>query len=125
MYSTNMRKYFPTLFPTPYIRNGARGIVFPSIPISSIHSLSLGELALIVRRTLQAELTREATEDYLRWRLAKENAGKPTVFMEPLGYWHVISNWRDMVRLLRGCFTYSRFIWFRRNLCMSTSLRQL
>lgn len=80
-----------------YIRNAARGVVLPTIPISFVHSLSLGELALIVRRTLQKELAPEATEDYLRWRLAKENAGKTTVFMEPLGYWHVISNWRDMV----------------------------
>lgn len=94
---TNMRSYLPSVFPAPYIHNAARGVVLPTIPLAAVHDMTLGQLALLVRSTLQRELTPHAAEGYVRWRLADENRGRLTWFMEPHASWSVASNWRDMV----------------------------
>jgi hypothetical protein len=95
MYSANMRNHAQSLLPSTYLRNAARGIIL-STPVRDVSSMSLGALALRIRRTLQDQTTPEATEQYLRWRLSPVNYGKMTMFMEPSGLWTVITNWRDM-----------------------------
>ncbi|EIN12483.1 hypothetical protein PUNSTDRAFT_141174 [Punctularia strigosozonata HHB-11173 SS5] len=95
MYSANIRSQVPSLVPPVYLGNAAYGVVL-SRPVKEISSMSLGALALLVRRILQEQTSQAATEDYLRWRLSPINFRKMTMFMEPSGLWNVITNWRNM-----------------------------
>lgn len=66
----------------------------PEMPLHELHSLSLGSLALRIRRVLLAQSRPEALRNWLLWRLA--NCHKLCLFFPPDGYWAVFTNWRDM-----------------------------
>ncbi|KAI0027624.1 hypothetical protein K488DRAFT_60869 [Vararia minispora EC-137] len=80
LYTATMQSLFrkPRL---PYLRNTTLLIVTPTLPLSAIPRLPLGELALHIRDTIQAQMKRESIEPWLRWQLA--NADKPKVFFNP------------------------------------------
>ncbi|EJD44092.1 hypothetical protein AURDEDRAFT_114396 [Auricularia subglabra TFB-10046 SS5] len=94
LYSANLRRYLSDVLPKPFLHNGACTVVTPAIRLSEIPQMSLGALALLVRRTVREQTERPAVERWLRWRLA--NAGKLTLFFEPTGAWNGVTNWRDM-----------------------------
>ncbi|TFY59195.1 hypothetical protein EVG20_g7884 [Dentipellis fragilis] len=89
--------------------------ITPPLPVSSLSSsslssissssqhMSLGALALHIRDTVQAQLTPQASETWLRWRLAHKDELK--VFFEPWwGRFNVVTNWREM-RLMEVDFS--------------------
>ncbi|KAI0031411.1 hypothetical protein K488DRAFT_52155 [Vararia minispora EC-137] len=80
LYTATMQSLFskPRL---PYLRNTTLLIVTPTLPLSAIPRLPLGELALHIRDTLQSQMKREAVEPWLRWQLA--NVDKPKIFFSP------------------------------------------
>ncbi|THH19420.1 hypothetical protein EW146_g1767 [Bondarzewia mesenterica] len=81
--------------PQPFLRNAVCMVITPTVPVSAISSLSLGTLALHIRKTITAQTTEEAVETWLRWRLA--SAGKLRVFFDPWwGRYDVVTNWREM-----------------------------
>ncbi|KZV86526.1 hypothetical protein EXIGLDRAFT_840716 [Exidia glandulosa HHB12029] len=94
LYSANLRRYLSDVLPRPYLHNGACTVITPTLPLSAISSMSLGALALHIRRTVSEQTARPAVEHWLRWRLA--NAGRLTLFFEPTGAWNGFTNWRDM-----------------------------
>lgn len=94
MYSANLRRYLSDVIPRPYLHNGACTVITPTLPLSEISRMSLGALALHIRRTVQDQTARPAVERWLRWRLA--NAGRLALFFEPTGAWNGVTNWRDM-----------------------------
>jgi len=95
-YSANLRRYLkhPAPLPEPFLHNGAVTVITPTLPLSAIHSLSLGALAYCIRTTLRDQTTPDALETWLKWRI--KNAGRLSLFFEPNGAWNVITNWRDM-----------------------------
>jgi hypothetical protein len=68
--------------------------VTPTLPLSAISTLSLGELAYHIRQTVRSQTEPAVVKNWLRWRIA--NAGRMTLFFEPTGAWNVVTNWRDM-----------------------------
>lgn len=89
-----MRRYLPSVVPSPYLHNGSVLVVTPTIPLSDISTMSLGTLAYMIRSSLQEHTKTDHIENWLRWRIA--NAGRLCLFFEPHGAWNVITNWRDM-----------------------------
>lgn len=97
LYAANLRRYLthPAPLPKPFLHNGALTVVTPTMPISSIHELSLGALAYIFRTTIREQTTPSAIETWLKWRI--KNAGRLSLFFEPKGgAWNGVTNWRDM-----------------------------
>ncbi|CAD6891223.1 unnamed protein product [Tilletia controversa] len=99
LYPSNFR-WLPTPagcdpFPTPYLHNGALTISLPEQSIGSIvHTLTLAELALQIRRALVEQTQPEAIRRSLIWRLA--NRQKLLTFFRPYNFWLVGTNWRAM-----------------------------
>ncbi|KAI0922391.1 hypothetical protein AcV7_005935 [Taiwanofungus camphoratus] len=92
-YTANLRKLLA--LPSPFLHNSVAMVITPTLPVSAISTLPLGQLALHIRRTLDAQTTKPAVERWLRWRL--QNAHRRKVFFEPWrGQWDVVTNWRDM-----------------------------
>ena len=100
-----MRRYLTNIIPEPYLHNGAFLAVPPTMHLSDIATTSLGELAYMIRKTLQEQSKPEVIENWLRWRIA--NSGKLALFFEPNGAWNVVTNWRDM-KLMDIDFTAGR-----------------
>ena len=94
IYPTNMRHYLSEALPKPYLHNAACAVVTPTLPLSAISSMSLGALALHIRKTVRTQTEKDAIEHWLKWRIA--NRGPTTLFFEPRGTWNVITNWREM-----------------------------
>lgn len=94
IYSANLRRYLPGVMPRPYLHNGTCNVVTPTLPLSAISGMSLGALALHIRRAVTAQTAQPAVERWLRWRLA--HASRLALFFEPTGAWTGVKNWRDM-----------------------------
>lgn len=95
-YTANIRKHFN--LPDRYLHNSVSYIVTDPLPLSSLSTLSLGALALHVRRTVDTQTTKPALERWLRWRLT--NVHRPQICWNPWwGEWQIATNWREM-RLL-------------------------
>ncbi|TEA20446.1 Transcriptional regulator sdnM [Colletotrichum sidae] len=81
--------------PIPYLRNAAYTVSLPEMPASQFASrLSLGQVALLFRRTLEAQTQAEVIKRSLVWRTWSK--GKTTVFFRPSSHWLVITNWRKL-----------------------------
>ncbi|KAE8253952.1 hypothetical protein A4X13_0g3601 [Tilletia indica] len=99
LYPSNLR-WLPTPagcdpLPSPYLHNGAFTISLPEQPIGSlVHTLTLPEVALQIRRALVAQTQPEAIRQGLIWRLANRN--KLLTFFRPFNFWLVGTNWRAM-----------------------------
>ncbi|KAI0746367.1 hypothetical protein C8Q80DRAFT_1337354 [Daedaleopsis nitida] len=92
-YTANLRKLLS--IPTPFLHNSVCMVVTPTLPVCAISNMSLGALALHIRRTLESQTTPSAIETWVRWRL--KNANKTKVFFDPwFGQWDIVTNWREM-----------------------------
>lgn len=92
-YTANLRKLFN--LPTSFLHNSVSYIVTDTLPVSAISTLSLGALALHIRKTVQAQTTKPAVDRWLRWRLT--NVGKLQICWDPWwGKWQIATNWREM-----------------------------
>lgn len=78
-----------------FLHNSVCMVITPTLPVSSVSHMSLGDLALHIRHTLEAQTTLAAVETWIRWRL--QNADRKKLFFDPwTGEWDVVTNWRDM-----------------------------
>lgn len=81
--------------PDPFLHNAVCMVITPTLPVSAVSEMSLGALALHIRRTLESQTTPAAVDTWLRWRL--QNAERQKVFFDPWrGQWDVVTNWREM-----------------------------
>lgn len=77
-------------------------VITPTLPLSAISDMSLGALALHIRRTLESQTTPTAIDRWIKWHIG--TAGLTRVFFEPRGAYYVVTNWRDM-SLMRADFS--------------------
>ncbi|KAH9846780.1 hypothetical protein C2E23DRAFT_872203 [Lenzites betulinus] len=81
--------------PGPFLHNAVCMVITPTLPVSAVSEMSLGALALHIRRTLESQTTPVAVETWLRWRL--QNTRRKKAFFDPWrGQWDVVTNWREM-----------------------------
>ncbi|KAK0522728.1 hypothetical protein OC842_006380 [Tilletia horrida] len=81
--------------PKPYLHNAIHAVALADIPIGKlVYGLSVGELALELRRALQRESKPEAIRRSLVWCLA--NVDKFIAFFRPSSFWVGGTNWRSM-----------------------------
>ncbi|KAF8884018.1 hypothetical protein BD779DRAFT_1538381 [Infundibulicybe gibba] len=92
-YTANIRKLFG--LPSTFMHNSVAYIITDTLPLSSIPTISLGALALHIRKTIEVQTTKPAVEKWLRWRLVNE--GKLQICFDPWrGKWQITTNWREM-----------------------------
>jgi hypothetical protein len=93
-YTANLRKLLTNEIPASFIQNAVCMVITPTLPLSALSDLSLGALALLIRRTLEAQTTPTAVDRWLKWHIG--TAGSTRIFFEPHGAFYVVTNWRDM-----------------------------
>ncbi|KAI0644089.1 hypothetical protein C8Q79DRAFT_974236 [Trametes meyenii] len=92
-YTANLRKLIT--LPEPFLHNSVCMVITPTLPVSALSKMTLGALALHIRRTLETQTTPGAIETWVRWRL--QNAHRKKLFFDPWrGEWDVVTNWREM-----------------------------
>ncbi|KAA1475639.1 hypothetical protein DENSPDRAFT_842442 [Dentipellis sp. KUC8613] len=102
-YTANLRHLLHGRLRWPYLRNTVAMPITPPLPVCSLSRISLGALALRIRDTVRAQLAPEASETWLRWRLA--HARDLKLFFGPWrGRYNVVTNWREM-RLMEVDFS--------------------
>ncbi|PWN52089.1 hypothetical protein IE53DRAFT_392294 [Violaceomyces palustris] len=99
LYPSNLRWLPPAegmeALPLPYLQNGAFTVVLPELAASEfVSGLSLGELAHLIRTTLETQTTPAEIRKSLTWRLWSR--GKVAVFFAPTSHWFLVTNWRRM-----------------------------
>ena len=93
-YTANLRRILGDTLQENFIHNAVCMVITPTLPLSAISDMSLGSLALHIRRTLESQTTPSAVDRWLKWHIG--TAGRKRIFFQPNGAFYVVTNWRDM-----------------------------